>query len=110
MRHTLNGHIADTHLIGVVGTATLQPGAFHRYASLHADGNGHIDDFCRLQELLCAGDGIVVDNTGGTQTLHAGGIDRSGGGIRGEGIGSVNVVIDVLGYHRRENRGFQYLF
>ena len=44
----------------------------------------------------------MVDDTGGAQTFHAGGIDGCRGGIGAEGIGGVDVVVDVLIHHGRE--------
>ena len=105
----LDRHIADAHLVRVVGATALKPRAVHGYPGFHTNGYRHIHQFCRLQELLRAGNGVMVDDTGGTQALHPGSVDRCGGGVGGERVGGMDVVIDVLGHHRRENRGFQDL-
>ena len=51
----------------------------------------------------------MVDDTGSTQALHSGGVDGSRGRIGGEGIGGMDVVIDILGNHGRELGGLQDL-
>ena len=109
MGHRLDGHIADAHLIGVVGAAALEPGPGHGGAALHADGHRDVHQLGGLQELPGAGDGVVVDDPGGAEPLHAGGVDRGGGGVGREGIGGVDVVVDVLRDHGRELGGLQNL-
>ena len=103
----LDGHIADAHLIGVVGAAPLEAGAVHAGAAFHAHGDGNLHQPGGLEKFPRTGNGIVVDDAGGAEALHPGRVDRRRGRIGGEGIGGVDVVIDVLRDHGRELGGFQ---
>ena len=102
VRNGLDGHIADAHLIGVVGAPALQRCAVHRHAALHPDGHGHADQLRRREEFPRAGDGIVVDDARRAQPLHPRGIDRGGGRIRRKRIGRMDMVVDILRHHGRE--------
>ena len=50
----------------------------------------------------------MVDDTGGAQTLHAGCVHSGGGGVGREGISGVDVIVDVLGNHGREDGVLQH--
>ena len=102
VRNALNSHIADTHLIRVIGTATIQSGSCHRYAGFHTDRYRHIHDFCCLQKLDSTGNRIMVNNAGCAQSLHTGGIHSRCGRIGRKRIRGMNVVVYVLGHHRRK--------
>ena len=82
VRHALDGHVADANLVRIVGATALQTSAIHGNTSFHANGNRHLNQLCSFQELLSTGNGIMVNDTGGAQTLHTGGIYRRCGGIR----------------------------
>ena len=88
---------------------SIQTGAVHRRAALHADRDRHFHQLRGLQKLARAGDGVVVDDARRAESLHARGKDRRRGRIRREGIGRMDMVVDVLRHHRREFSGFQHL-
>ena len=64
--------------------------------------------FCGGDKLPRSGDGVVVDDARRTQALHPGGVDRRRGGVGRKAVGSVDVVVDVLGNHGREAGLRQY--
>ena len=107
--NALNGHVAHAHLIRVIGSASFQTGAFHGHTALHADGCRHLYNFRSFQKFLRAGDGIMVNNSSGTQSLHAGCIHCRRGGIRGKGICGMDVVVNVLRHHGRKGSFLQHL-
>ena len=100
--YALDGHIADAHLVRVIGAAVCQGRVCHRHPAFHTDGDRHFHQLCSLQKFLCAGNGIVVDDTGGAKAFHPCRINGGGGRIGREGIGGVDVVIYVLAHLGRK--------
>ena len=56
------------------------------------------------------GNRVVINDARRAQALHPRGIDRGGGGVGREGIGRMDMVVDVLRHHGREFGGLQNLF
>ena len=102
VRNGLDGHIADADLIGVVGALALHGCAVHGHAAFHADSHRHADQLCRSKEFPRAGNRVVINDARRAQALHPRGIDRGGGGVGREGIGRMDMVVDVLRHHGRE--------
>ena len=93
--HAVQRHVDHALLVGVVELLVGKGGVCKAHAALDADGGAHVGGLGGGEELLRAGDGIVVHQAAGAQTGGAGEPHRGGGGVGGEGVGGVNVVVHI---------------
>ena len=99
VRHAVQRHVGHGMLIGIVDALARERRARHVHAALHADRRAHMHDVSRFEELLRAGNGIVIHQAAGTQPRLIGEPDRRRRRIGREGIDRVDVVVHVGALH-----------
>ena len=99
VRHAVQRHVGHGMLIGIVDALARERRARHVHAALNADRRAHMHDVSRFEELLRAGNGIVIHQAAGTQPRLIGEPDRRRRRIGREGIDRVDVVVHVGALH-----------